>query len=421
MNVSKEIQVSIMLGDSTLPVGKLWFHNRKGRQGASFEYSREWLANPERFALEPALMLTEGSFHTNEKQLLFGAMGDSAPDRWGRLLMQRANDTGRALTELDYLLGVHDESRQGALRFSRDDGVYLAPGGQQIIPPLVKLPQLLSASEKFLENKAMAQELRMLLLPGSSLGGARPKASVIDKDGTLAIAKFPRKDDDTDIVRWEAAALTLAKSAGINVSKWRLETILGKPVLIVKRFDRTGGERIPFLSAMSMLGASDNDGQIHSYIDMANALQQYGGQPDRDRHELWRRMIFTIMISNTDDHLRNHGFLYHAGRGWSLSPAYDLNPNVEKKIFATAINYTGAQNTIELALQNKDAFNLSENQAKGILNEVKTAVANWKKVAKSLGIAKGNIERMKPAFCNEVLKKQGGFSYLYCIGEKYDK
>ena len=406
MNTAKEILVSIMLGINTFPVGKLWFHNRKGRQSTSFEYSREWLANPNRFALEPALTLAEGAFHTSEKQKFFGAMGDSLPDRWGRILMQRANDTGQTLTELDYLLGVHDETRQGALRFSLEDGKYLAQGGITAIPPLVKLPELLTASEKFLENKAMAEDLRILLIPGSSLGGARPKASVIDKDGSLAIAKFPRKDDFTDIVRWEAVALTLAKSAGINVSKWRLETILGKPVLIIKRFDRkdnesTGSsskERIPFLSAMSMLGAADNDGQIHSYVDMAYTLQQYGEQPDKDLEELWRRMVFGIMISNTDDHLRNHGFLYSLGRGWTLSPAYDLNPNTDRTIFATTIDNTGAQNTIELAISNRDAFNLSEPQAKGILNEVRTAVVNWRKTAKSLGITENNIKRMKPAF-----------------------
>ena len=173
MATAREILVSIKLDANTFPVGKLWFHDRKGRNNASFEYSKEWLANPERFALEPALTLAEGAFHTGERQTLFGAIGDSAPDRWGRLLMQRANESGRSLTELDYLLGVNDETRQGALRFSVEDGKYLTPGGKNAIPPLVKLPELLSASEKFLENKALAEDLRLLLVPGSSLGGAR--------------------------------------------------------------------------------------------------------------------------------------------------------------------------------------------------------------------------------------------------------
>jgi len=398
MDTSKKIFVSIMLGKETLPVGKLWFYNRKGRQSSSFEYNTEWLNNPNRFALEPALVLAEGMFHTNNEQSLFGAIGDSAPDRWGRILMQRANDTGRALSELDYLLGVNDCLRQGALRFSEAEGEYLALSDKNSIPPLIKLPELLSASENFLTNNESTEELRLLLGPGSSLGGARPKASVIDKDGSVAIAKFPRKDDDTDIVRWEAVALSLAGKAGINVPEFRLETIAEKSVLISKRFDRKNGERIPFLSAMSMLGATDNDEQIHSYIDIANALKQYGAQPNKDREELWRRMIFNIMISNTDDHLRNHGFLYDNGHGWILSPAYDLNPDINKKIFATAIDNTGAQSTLDLALLKTDAFNLSLKRAKEILDEVKIVVADWRAIAKSFGISKHDIEKMKPAF-----------------------
>jgi len=387
-----------MLGKDTLPVGVLWFYNRKGRQSSSFEYNREWLNSPNRFALEPALTLTEGTFHTNNEQFLFGAIGDSAPDRWGRVLMQRANDTGQSLTELDYLLGVNDEIRQGALRFSQVEGKYLASSDKNSIPPLIKLPELFSASEKFLANNETAEELRLLLVPGSSLGGARPKTSLIDKDGSLAIAKFPRKDDDMDIVRWEAVALSLAKKAGINIPEFRLETIFKKSVLIIKRFDRINGERIPFLSAMSMLGATDNDGQIHSYVDIANALRQYGAQPNKDREDLWRRMTFNIMISNTDDHLRNHGFLYADGHGWILSPAYDLNPDINKKVFATAIDYTGAQNTLDLALHNIAPFNLSLKRAKEILDEVKTAVADWHTTAKSFGISKHDSEKMKAAF-----------------------
>ena len=397
MDIAKTIFVSIMLGKKTLPVGKLWFYNRKGRQSASFEYNNEWLNNPDRFALEPALTLTKGTFHTNYEQSLFGAIGDSAPDRWGRILMQRSNNTGRTLTELDYLLKVNDETRQGALRFSEIEGEYLTHGNKNSIPPLIKLPELLSASEKFLANKETAYDLRLLLVPGSSLGGARPKASVFDKDGSLAIAKFPRKDDDTDIVSWEAVALSLAEKAGINVPEFRLETIAGKSVLIIKRFDRANSNRVPFLSAMSMLGAANNDGQIYGYIDISDALRQYGEQPDKDREELWRRMVFDIMISNMDNHLRNHGFLYST-HGWILSPAYDLNPDIEKKIFATTIDCTGAQNTIELALKNIRAFNLSEQRAKEILYEVETAVAGWRATAKFFGISKHNADKMKSAF-----------------------
>jgi len=398
MDNVKEIFVSIMLNKITHKVGKLWFHNRKGRTAVSFEYSREWLGNPHKFALEPALTLSEAAFHTGERGSMFGAMGDSAPDRWGRILMQRANDTGRTLTEADYLLGVCDETRQGALRFSVKEGEYLASGGNNVIPPFITLPNLLSASGKILDNTENAKDLQLLLAPGSSLGGARPKASVLDKDGSLAIAKFPMKDDDTDIVRWEATALTLAKAAGITVSEFRLEIISGKPVLIIKRFDRIGDIRIPFISAMSMIGASYGDDQNYSYIDIANSLQQYGARPKIDMEELWRRIVFSIMISNTDDHLRNHGFLYSMGQGWILSPAYDLNPNITRDSFATAIDQTSSHNTIERALCNISAFNLTEPQAKKIISEVKKAVSMWRTTAQSLGITGKNIDKMKLAF-----------------------
>jgi serine/threonine-protein kinase HipA len=394
-----------MLEKETLPVGKLWSYFRKGRTSAAFEYHNEWLKNQKRFALEPALQLTEGQHYIDKA--LFGAIGDSAPDRWGRVLMRRANEslmrtssiqTGRSLSELDYLLGVNDEIRQGALRFSeKPNGPYLACSEKKSIPPLLKLPELLSSAEKFMENSETANDLKLLLAPGSSLGGARPKASVIDKEGNLTIAKFPRKDDETDVVRWEAVALSLAKAAGINVPKWHLENILGKHVLIVRRFDRDNEKRIPFLSAMSMLGAADNDGFVHSYTEVSEVLAQYGAQPNKEMEELWRRMVFGILISNTDDHLRNHGFLY-TGTGWVLSPVYDINPNNERSNFSTAIDITGSRNTVELALKSVSDFRLTYQQAKIILEQIKSAVSDWRKIAKSLGISDHDITKMKSAF-----------------------
>ena len=395
MSESREIFVSIKLNDKTLPVGKLWSYFRKGRANAAFEYNKDWLHNPKRFALEPALLLTEGQYYT--EKALFGAIGDSAPDRWGRILLRRANTSGRTLSEIDYLLGVNDEIRQGALRFSQDpSGPYLASSNKNSIPPFIKLPQLLSAAENFSENCESAEELKLLLAPGSSLGGARPKASILDKDGSLCIAKFPKKADETDIVRWEAIALSLAKSAGINVPKWRLENILGKNILIIKRFDRNGEERVPFLSAMSMLGASDND-RVHSYTEIAEVLAQHGAQPDKDMEELWRRMVFGIAISNTDDHLRNHGFLYQE-TGWVLSPVYDLNPNSEKSNFMTSIDHTGAASTIELALNTTEEFRLSRKRAIEILEQVISAVSGWEKTAGFIGLSEQEINNMRSAF-----------------------
>ena len=342
--------------------GRLWTRTRNDRETATFEYDAGWLARPDRFFLEPALTLGPGPFHTAADGTLFGAIGESAPDRWGRTLMRRAERrraerdrvTPRTLTEVDYLLMVDDEARQGALRFAEQErGPFLAEYAQTRIPPLLELARLLSAAEHVMNDADAAprpfvsvardqttdDDLRLLLAPGSSLGGARPKASVRDRDRWLAIAKFPNPGDEIDVVRWEAIALTLATTAGIAAPAWRLENVAGKSVLLLRRFDRTPGGRIPFLSAMSMLGAKDNEPR--SYLEFVDVLRQYGGAPGDDMQELWRRIVFSILISNTDDHLRNHGFLWTGPAGWRLSPVYDLNPvpiDIKPRILATAIN-----------------------------------------------------------------------------------
>jgi serine/threonine-protein kinase HipA len=408
---SKEQYVSIQLGDDTIPVGKLWCHQRGMRQSASFEYEQNWLKHPERFALDPALQLTKGAFHTQADQMLFGAIGDSAPDRWGRVLMRRAesarakavNEAPQTLLEADYLLGVNDEARQGALRFSLNpDGPFLTTQGKTSIPPLIDLPRLLSAAERYLDDDETAEDLKILLAPGSSLGGARPKASVRDKDGHLAIAKFPKKDDEFNIVVWEAVTLSLAEMAGVSVAQWRLEQILDKPVLIIRRFDREARTRVPFLSAMSMLGAKDNE--QHSYLEMAYALAQHGSAPNQDMEELWRRIIFTVLVSNTDDHLRNHGFLYKRHKGWQLSPAYDINPTpieIKPRILSTAIDFDNPSASIDTALSVIDEFRIKKNHANEIIQEVSAAVNQWRKIAVRYGLEKKEIERMASAFEHE--------------------
>ncbi|MDQ7020160.1 MAG: HipA domain-containing protein, partial [Robiginitomaculum sp.] len=314
----------------------------------------------------------------------------------------------RTLGEIDYLLGVHDEARQGALRFSEEiSGPYLTPKGKTTIPPLIDLPRLLSATERFLDNDETAEDLRLLLVPGSSLGGARPKATLRDKDGSLAIVKFPRKDDEFNIVVWEAVALRLAKQAGINVPEWRLEVILEKPVLIMRRFDRDGDKRVPFLSAMSMLDAKDNEQR--SYLEIAYALVQSGGNPNADMAELWRRIVFSILISNTDDHLRNHGFIYECNtRGWRLSPAYDMNPTpaeIKPRILSTAIDFEDSTASLDIALSVIDTFRLSKTEAHNIIKEVYAAVKQWRKVAKGFGLSKREIDRMASAFEHDDFEK----------------
>ena len=318
---------------SRILVGRLWGRVRRNKEGATFEYNDAWLKHPNRFSLEPALRLGPGPFHTTADAAMFGAIGDSAPDSWGRGLMKRmasrrAEREGRAprtLYEMDPLLLVDDEARAGALRFAETEGgPFLAHPKAKHIPPLVALRKLLSATEHVIDETDTDEDLQLLFAPGSSLGGARPKASVREKDGHLAIAKFPRRDDETNTVIWESVALTLARKAGIPVPDARVEAVAKKPVLLLRRFDRDGKRRVPFLSAMGMLGARDNES--HNYLEIVDALRQHGATPKTDIEALWRRIVFNILISNTDDHLRNHGFLYHGSDGWRLSPAYDLNP-----------------------------------------------------------------------------------------------
>jgi serine/threonine-protein kinase HipA len=407
-----EITVSISLGMETIKDGRLWFHFRHNRQIASFEYDQKWLWHAEKFALEPSLKLTKGVFHTGKDINLFGAIGDSAPDRWGRILMRRAanrkaqlqKSMPKTLLEIDYLLGVNDEARQGALRFSltSNEDLFLAENNNVNVPPLIELPRLLTATEKFIDDDINDEELRLLLAPGSSLGGARPKASIKDINGNLAIAKFPKKDDEFNFVIWEAVALTLAKNAGIKVPEYRLEKINAKAVLIINRFDRESNERIPFISAMSMLGAQDHE--QHSYLEIAYALAQHGAKPTEDMKELWRRIIFSIMISNTDDHLRNHGFLYERYQGWRLSPAYDLNPTpieIAPRVLTTTIDFFDTETSLKKALKLAKEFRLEQDEALAIINDVRIAVQKWRSLASDFGLTKSECDRMSSAFLVE--------------------
>jgi len=395
-------------------MGRLWTRVRKNRESATFEYDEGWLRHPARFSLEPAIQLGPGAFHTPADLPIFGAIGDSAPDRWGRSLMrrmerrraEREGGAPRTLHEIDYLLLVDDEARQGALRFAeREGGPFLREAGVKRIPPLVELPELLSAAEHVMEDKDTEEDLRLLFAPGSSLGGARPKASVIEKDGHLAIAKFPRPDDEINRVVWEAVALALAARAGIAVPAGRVETVANKPVLLVRRFDREGNRRIPFLSAMSMLGARDNDGR--SYLEMVDVLRQHGAAPQADMEALWRRLVFNILISNTDDHLRNHGFLYAGQEGWRLSPAYDLNPvptDIKPRILTTAINEEDNTASLALAMEVAGYFELDDAKARKIAREVGKIIAQWRDEAARHGLTKAEIERMASAFEHEDLE-----------------
>ncbi len=411
--MNREIFVYADLNGEPHLVGTLWTRQGKSRDSASFEYDGSWLSHPKQFALEPALQLSAGTMHTDGNRALFGAIGDSAPDRWGRILIQREERrkarqeerTPRTLSEADYLLGVGDITRQGALRFATEKGgAFLAPQEQTTIPPLIRLGELLGAATRVLSDEDDESDLRLLLAPGSSLGGARAKASVIDNDGTLSIAKFPQADDTWSVTLWEAVALDLAARAGIPTPAHRIEKVSNRNVLILKRFDRSGQIRIPFLSAMSMLAAADNE--AHSYLEIVDAIRLYGNRPEHDLQQLWRRIVFNILISNTDDHLRNHGFLYE-DMGWVLSPAYDMNPtpiDIKRRMLSLAIDKEDATASLSLAFEVAAQFGLKTEEAKHIAGEVGQAVKLWRDAATARGISNKEITRMESAFEHEDLK-----------------
>lgn len=409
------IMVFVDLDGVAIHVGKLWPHYRQGRESFSFEYDRNWLKHPKRFSLDPALKLVDGAFHASPDKPLFGAIEDSAPDRWGRLLLRRTERRNaerekrraRALREIDFLLMVDDEARQGALRFKLEGQTnFLTTYEKNHIPPLVSIGRLLTAATHVLQETDTDEDLKLLLAPGSSLGGARPKASVRDKDGHLAIVKFPKKGDEIDTIGWEAVALSLASKAGIKVPEWRVENVGRQRTLVSRRFDRRMNSRIPFLSAMSVLAAKDNE--VHSYLEIADAIRQMSASPKEDLEALWRRIVFNILISNVDDHLRNHAFLYAGLSGWRLSPAYDLNPtptDIKPRILTTAIDLVDPTASLDLAIERAYYFDLDGRHIKTIIKEMGRITALWRKEALKYKIKKEEIDRMASAFEHEDLLK----------------
>lgn len=412
--MDREAFVYMDFDDGPALVGRLWSRIRNQRESGTFEYDSGWLKRADRFALEPALILAPGPYHTGIDSPMFGAIGDSAPDRWGRMLMRRAERKAaeaegrvpRTLFEIDYLLRVDDEARAGALRFAdRKGGPFVAEKSR--IPPLVELNRLLRATERVIDDTEDAEDLKLLIAPGSSLGGARPKASVREPDGQLAIAKFPHKEDNASIVLWEAVALTLAERAGIAVPLWHVAKVDKKSALVLRRFDRRNGRRVPLLSAMSMLGAADNEDN-HTYLEIADAVRQQGAAPDEDLRQLWRRIVFTVLISNTDDHLRNHAFIYDGQKGWRLSPAFDMNPtptDIKPRVLSTAIDPGDNRASIDLALAAAPYFGIQPDAAKAIIAEVAGVVSGWRQEAIKAGIAKAEIERMASAFEHKDLRQ----------------
>ncbi len=402
-----DIEVHIDKPGGVQRVGTLHRQARRGGEAVAFEYHPDWLSRPDRFSLEPALTLNRGAFAPAAGLATFGSLGDSAPDTWGRRLMQRAERRraereGRAvrtLAEADYLMGVADVSRLGALRFRHAGGeVFEAPTAQGV-PRLVELGRLMAVTDRILRDEETDADLQMIFAPGSSLGGARPKASVIDQHGRLSIAKFPKPDDDYSVERWESVALTLAGMAGVRVAAHELIEVAGQSILLSRRFDREGETRLPFLSALSMMGL--RDGERGSYPELVDVLAQTGARARVDAAELYRRMVLNVLISNVDDHLRNHGFLWRGQGGWTLSPAYDLNPtpvDVKARILTTTIDLDDGTCDLALVLSVAELFSLSDAEARDIVREVAQVTRGWREVAAAAGARPAEIGRMESAF-----------------------
>ena len=409
--MERTLDVYMAWQGETVSVGRLWARSKGSRETSSFEYSDVWRGHPTAFALDPLLPLTPGTFHAEG---LFNAFTDPAPDRWGRNLMLRrerrqAKAEGRharTLLDIDFLTMVEDDNRLGALRFTDTGSDQFLAQTEQAIPPIIRLPKLLSAATRILKDKESDDDLRLVLAPGASLGGARPKAAVIDNDGHLTIAKFPAPTDDWPVPRWEMVAMTLARAAGIDVPDFALYKIQHRPVFIMRRFDRdNAGGRIPFISALTTLAASDGD--TRSYLELLDVLRTDGATPERDAAQLWRRMAFNVLISNTDDHLRNHGYLRDIG-GWQLAPAYDLNPmpvDVKPRHHALTLDETDDASSIDTVFSVAAQFGLKPATAKEIAQEVGAAVLAWRQVATDHGLTAAQIERMASAFEHEDLAK----------------
>ena len=417
MNLSKTILVYDDFSfDNPILLGKLYVDVIRGFESYSFEYDDEWLKRTKMsVSIDPDLLPYGGRQYPNGKSI-FGVFADTSPDRWGRVLMtkrerllaEKESRKPHKLNSSDYLLGVYDETRMGGLRFKlQSDGPFLSDDKETAAPPWASLRTLEEASRQFENDENVLNEkwLNQLIRPGSSLGGTRPKATVVDEKGQLWIAKFPSKNDDNNTGAWEKVVHDLARMCELNVPESKLETFskLGSTFL-VKRFDRIGSKRIHFASAMTLLGKSDGANALDgtSYLDIASFIKSNGCNPKNDLIELWKRILFNMAVSNTDDHLRNHAFIL-TKNGWALSPLYDVNPVPYGDELSLNVNENDNRISIDLAIDTAQQFGISTNDAEAIAATIlSTVMENWEKLAFKYSIPRGKIEDMRPAFslCN---------------------
>ncbi|MBN9462587.1 MAG: type II toxin-antitoxin system HipA family toxin [Burkholderiales bacterium] len=417
-------QVQLCIGKAGLPVGSLVYVRQGRRENSAVAYDESWLANPERFNVSADLQLALG-YQTHKAasphdSVFHGAIADTAPDAWGRRVIARDHARRRkddprlpALTELDYLLAVDDFSRVGALRLRDPDGAWhrTAAAGRRSTPPSIELERVFQASRAVERGEETAEDLRYLQGKGTSLGGMRPKCTMVDEDGWLAIGKFPSVGDTRSVTRGEVLALKLAAQAGIAAAPARIVQLGGVggdvPVAVIRRFDRDGADgRIPYQSAATLLQAAREEDR--SYTEIADAIRTHGHAPTQDVRQLWRRLVFNLLITNVDDHLQNHGFL-HVERGlWRLAPAFDINPfpDKERESKTWLSEQDGPITDVQMLLERAAYFALDRDQALAALAEVHAAVSSWRQwaISTEVGLESAELDDFAPAFEHEQTK-----------------
>lgn len=410
--------IDVCIGDAGRLVGRLHYNQDGRRESAIFEYDQSWLASPDRFAIDPALPLVpERQFRRKSDggSVFTGAIADTEPDGWAMRVIRRDHAKRRGnpdpldrvalppiLGGLDFLLAVDDYSRLGALRFrdERHDFCRTPAAGQRRAPPLIELRQMLASTHAVETDTETAEDLAYLRGRGTSLGGMRPKCTVVDDRGQLLIAKFPSIQDSGPVTAGEVLALRLARAAGIDAAEADLIDSEGTPVALIRRFDRSKADRIPYLSAATLLQAEPDDGAEHAYTELVDEMRRHAADPTRDIVELWRRIVFSVLITNTDDHLRNHGFLHAGGDLWRLAPAFDLNPfpGRARELKTWISEEAGPSATIDGALSALPRFGIPLATAREILMEVDAAVSTWRTIGRSLGMTARDLDYFAEAF-----------------------
>jgi serine/threonine-protein kinase HipA len=411
--------IQVLIGATPRPIGILRHDARGARERPAFEYDPRWLSSPDRHTIDPSLPLVPGpQFHRRapDGSIFHAVIADTAPDGWGRRIIlreaakrrQEARGAGGGAdvpppSELDFLLAVDDFSRIGALRFQDDAGVFqrVAEDGRRRAPPLVELGRLLAATRAVETGGESPDDLAYLLGRGTSLGGLRPKCTVIADDGHLSIGKFPSVTDERPVTKGEVLALRLAAACGIHAADARLIVSDGAPIALIRRFDRSDdGGRILYASAATMIGAEPRDPEEHAYTEIVDALRVHGADAQTDIDELWRRIAFSILITNVDDHLHNHGFLHAGGGRWRLAPAFDVNPFPERarELKTWISEAAGPAATIEGLMSVAPYFRITTDRAKAMLARIEYGVAGWREVGRRIGMTPAELSQFADAF-----------------------